>query len=127
MRRMMARLRTSRLPESDFRDIVQFPSPTRSGGSQIRPCDFEFWRDIIVRFSLFGYLSFAERLPIIRRIEATLKSTPSDLAAVSFADIRRLVDSWLDLVYVMHFRKAASIVAERRGNRLTPLPLTAHA
>ena len=52
------------------------------------------WRALISRFSIFEYLPSPERLPLIRRPEATFIFAPRDWAVASFPYIRRLVDSW---------------------------------
>ena len=71
LQRMMARLRLSRFPKSDPRDLVSTLSLSLLGESEISPFDLECRRALIDCLSLSQYLPYPDWLPIIRHLEAT--------------------------------------------------------
>ena len=119
----MGTIRLSRLRMGDFRAPVSTISLSLPGESQISPFDFDLLRALIVRSILNEYLHFPDLSPIILRIDSTSISTPRDFSAVSFANIRSLVDTWHVYESILHMRQALAIATEPRGRRLTSLPL----
>ena len=121
----MGRLRISPLPRKYYRSLLVLLPFGRSGESAISQYDFERRRTIIARRNLYDLRPFGEWPPILRKSDG--ESTPSDLTAVNFADIRLAVEAWPESPIALALWKADPMDLFALRKRPPRLPRAADA